>query len=420
MGLGKSIQTIALIAHTLQAAFSYETNYQRESPESQLRGSHTTLLICLKGLMDNWEREIKLHTRQPGLKVMRWHDTNRTSRAPEEWYSADIILTTLGTLQNDQLDSLTYATKWYRVVIDKAHIIRNDNFSSRCVTALKAVNRLCLTGTPLHNKLGDLQMMLRFLHVTPFYKDLVWDTHIAQPVQRGNLAPFGVERKQKFQGGEFFKQLTNLRMTCNHPLLFRQIEQGVDAENQPINLIEQKLGIKLPDERIHNSKVRDAIPTDWKLSPKIADLVHMLQKKKSHGGGKSVIYTQWKSFIDCICRINRGWWGRFEHDMCGQGLFDAVVYLQDAHWNPQVVQQAVDRLHRIGQAKPVRVFHVVTVQSIEQHLYNVQKRKAARAKRVITLTVPTEELEKAEALRVEEFPTGDVSDLGDPNQCYRN
>lgn len=47
------------------------------------------------------------------------------------------------------------------------------------------------------------------------------------------------------------------------------------------------------------------------------------------------------------------------------------MFFQDAHWNPQVVQQAVDRLHRIGQAKPVRVFHVVTGQSIEQHLYNV-------------------------------------------------
>ncbi|EGG12934.1 uncharacterized protein MELLADRAFT_87196 [Melampsora larici-populina 98AG31] len=347
-------------------------------------------------------------------------------------------------------------------------------------------------------------MMLRFLHVTPFYKNSVWDTHIAQPVQRGNLAPvsrllryimlrrtkdshifdlppinhttiildmhkevkdvyqtlyqnflrqFGVERKQKFQGGEFFKQLTNLRMTCNHPLLFRQNEQGVDAENQPINLIEQKLGIKLPDERIHNSKVRDAIPTDWKLSPKIAYLVHMLQKKKSHGGGKSVIYTQWKSFIDWIImafdnsgityRQLHGDQSTFERtsqlnsftkdpnveafvvsiEAGGVGLNMTCadeVYLMDAHWNPQVVQQAVDRLHRIGQAKSVRVFHVVTGQSIEQHLYNVQKRKAALAKRVITLTVPTEELEKAEALRVEEFPTGDVSDLGDPNQCYRN
>ncbi|EGG08758.1 uncharacterized protein MELLADRAFT_84282 [Melampsora larici-populina 98AG31] len=47
------------------------------------------------------------------------------------------------------------------------------------------------------------------------------------------------------------------------------------------------------------------------------------------------------------------------------------VYSMDAHWNPQVVQQAVDRLYRIGQTMPVRAFHVVTGQSIEQHLYNV-------------------------------------------------
>ncbi|EGG04012.1 uncharacterized protein MELLADRAFT_89725 [Melampsora larici-populina 98AG31] len=49
------------------------------------------------------------------------------------------------------------------------------------------------------------------------------------------------------------------------------------------------------------------------------------------------------------------------------------VYLMDAHWNPQVVQQAVDHLHHIGQTRPVRAFHVVTGQSIEQHLYNVSQ-----------------------------------------------
>ncbi|EGG08757.1 uncharacterized protein MELLADRAFT_104572 [Melampsora larici-populina 98AG31] len=120
MGLGKSIQTIALIAHTLDAAKTYKNSYNIQNPNSQLRGSHTTLLICLKGLMDNWEREIEVHTR--GLKLMRWHDTKRsTCTSDKEWHSANIIIITLGTLQHDDAASLIYNTKWYRIVIDEAH-----------------------------------------------------------------------------------------------------------------------------------------------------------------------------------------------------------------------------------------------------------------------------------------------------------
>ena len=51
----------------------------------------------------------------------------------------------------------------------------------------------------------------------------------------------------------------------------------------------------------------------------------------------------------------------------GINLFTAdTVILYDSDWNPQQDLQAQDRAHRIGQKKEVKVFRLVTADSIEE------------------------------------------------------
>ncbi|KPV60917.1 hypothetical protein QJ48_02920 [Paenibacillus sp. A3] len=52
-----------------------------------------------------------------------------------------------------------------------------------------------------------------------------------------------------------------------------------------------------------------------------------------------------------------------------------TVILYDLWWNPAVEQQAMDRAHRIGQKKVVQVIRLVTQGSVEDKMYEIQRRK---------------------------------------------
>ncbi|EGG11557.1 uncharacterized protein MELLADRAFT_91139 [Melampsora larici-populina 98AG31] len=91
------------------------------------------------------------------------------------------------------------------------------------------------------------------------------------------------------------------------------------------------------------------------------------------------------------------------------------VYLMDAHWNPQIVQQAIDRLHQIGQTHPVKVYHVVAGESVEQHLFNVQKKEASLARKVIAFLVPKDQLKYCINPR---HKMDVLENIGNVNACY--
>ncbi len=54
---------------------------------------------------------------------------------------------------------------------------------------------------------------------------------------------------------------------------------------------------------------------------------------------------------------------------------DTVIHF-DPWWNPAVMQQATDRAHRIGQDKPVFVYHLLTQNTVEEKITALQRRKA--------------------------------------------
>ncbi|GJP60729.1 hypothetical protein CLOP_g17955, partial [Closterium sp. NIES-67] len=51
------------------------------------------------------------------------------------------------------------------------------------------------------------------------------------------------------------------------------------------------------------------------------------------------------------------------------------VFLMDPWWNPAVEQQAQDRIHRLGQFKPVRVTRFVIAGTIEERIIKLQEKK---------------------------------------------
>lgn len=59
-------------------------------------------------------------------------------------------------------------------------------------------------------------------------------------------------------------------------------------------------------------------------------------------------------------------------------------------WNPAVEQQAIDRVHRIGQTMPVNVYRLVIAGSIEERLLDVHEAKMALTNCALVLRSPEE------------------------------
>lgn len=66
-------------------------------------------------------------------------------------------------------------------------------------------------------------------------------------------------------------------------------------------------------------------------------------------------------------------------NLCGA---DTVIHY-DIWWNPAVENQATDRVHRLGQDKPVTSYKLVTLQTIEEKILQMQQRKRGLVKKVV-------------------------------------
>ncbi|MDX6334844.1 MAG: hypothetical protein QOG05_2184, partial [Streptosporangiaceae bacterium] len=145
MGLGKSVQTLALLDH------------ERCVPGD----AGPTLLVCPMSLVGNWQREAERFT--PDLAVHVHHGSDRLSGAElrAALTGADLVVTTYALAARDR-EALA-AVPWRRVVCDEAQNIKNAGTrQARAVRGLPARSRLALTGTPVENHLGELWSIMEF------------------------------------------------------------------------------------------------------------------------------------------------------------------------------------------------------------------------------------------------------------------
>ena len=149
-------------------------------------------------------------------------------------------------------------------------------------------------------------------------------------------------------------------------------------------------------------------PVDDTTSSKIEALLHILKASHQKEGPKVVVFSQWTSFLDII-QYHLGLHGyqytrldgsmsvrnrdialrRFDEDpdctillaslaVCSVGLnlvAANTVVLADSWWSPALEDQAVDRVHRLGQKRPTTVFKLVMEGSIEDRVIQIQQDK---------------------------------------------
>lgn len=143
MGLGKTVQTLAHILAEKEAG----------------RLKRPALIVVPTTLVHNWREEARRFA--PDLKVLVLNGPQRKERF-EQIGEHELILTTYALLWRDQ--KVLAEHDYHLLILDEAQYVKNATTkAAQAIRGLRARHRLCLTGTPLENHLGELWSQFDFL-----------------------------------------------------------------------------------------------------------------------------------------------------------------------------------------------------------------------------------------------------------------
>ena len=411
MGLGKTLQALA---HLL---------VERASG----RADRPSLVVAPTSLVFNWRHEAQRFA--PQLKVLALQGPRRS-----EQFAAiaahDLVITTYPLLARDRQALLGQA--YHLLILDEAQVIKNPKAqASRVVRALDARHRLCLTGTPMENHLGELWSLFdavlpgllgdskRFARLfrTPIEKH--HNDAVAQRLRR-RIRPFLLRRTKQQVAAELpdkteivqrialdgrQRELYETVRLAVHGRVRSEIERQGLARSQIVVLDALlKLRQVCCDPRLVDSEQARAVGASAKLEMLMQLLPEMVAE-----GRRILLFSQFTSMLSLIeesvnevgidylkltgrTRDRQTPVQRFQAGAAplflislkagGVGLnltaADTVIHY-DPWWNPAVERQATDRAHRIGQRQAVFVYKLICSGTVEEKMQAMQQRKLALA-----------------------------------------
>jgi len=411
MGLGKTVQTLA---HLL-------------IEKQQGRMQHPCLIIAPTSLMGNWRREAKRFA--PELSVLVLHGLDRHTHF-DKIKQHDLILTTYPLVRRDKEPLLEQP--FHYIILDEAQAIKNPKSqTAQVIYALQASHRLCLTGTPMENHLGELWSMFHFL-MPGFLGNLErFNRLFRYPIERGNddarreqlqhrLKPFLLRRTKDAVATELPEKTEIIRpviLEASQRDLYEGIRLAMDKKlQQEIN----KKGLARSHIMILDAllKLRQvccdprllSLPQAKKATQSAKlDLLMTMLPEMVEEGRKVLIFSQFTKMLGLIeAELKKS---RISYaKLTGQTRKrdEAITQFQDGHvpvflislkaggvglnltaadtvihydpwWNPAVEDQATDRAHRIGQDKAVFVYKLITEDTVEDRILSMQKSKKSLA-----------------------------------------
>ncbi|OAV85929.1 hypothetical protein PTTG_30186 [Puccinia triticina 1-1 BBBD Race 1] len=275
MGLGKTLTTLTYVLATSDLAIEFLwDDWEKQSS--------ATLVVCPVATLSNWENEIKMHFEESAIAYRVFHGPERKKLCRKDLQTSLVVLTTYemisGSGNQDQLTIESLNLCWFRIVLDEAHLIRNPSpRRTQNIQQLQAKFVLLLTGTPIQNRLTDLQSLIAILRISPWDEEAIWKRclipqitvgapeairslnklmqaiclrrtkafllNLPEKVEKGILVQnspkwaqvsdqlhqsfiraFGRLRtsQERWDPAEFFRQLTMIRQFCNHPIFARE------------------------------------------------------------------------------------------------------------------------------------------------------------------------------------------------------
>jgi superfamily II DNA or RNA helicase len=392
MGLGKTLQALCA-----------------------LRGR--ALVVCPTSVLYGWAEQIRRF--RPRTRICVYHGTGRKLDD-----GADITLTSYALLR---IDAETLgAVEWDCAVLDEAQMIKNpDSQVARAAYALRAAFRLTLTGTPVENRLEELWSQLHFLNRELLGSRADFEQRYARPIAAGEpgvalrlrerLRPF-VLRRMKSEVAPELPPRTEAVLYCELSDAERAVYDAVRAASRADVIARLQAGGGVMEAleallRLRQAACHPALVPGQRAdsSTKLEVLVDALAEAVAEGH-KALVFSQWTSLLDLVeptLRARSLGFGRLDGSTRDRGAvvdsFQAAdgppvllislraggtglnltaadhVFLLDPWWNPAVEAQAADRAHRIGQERPVFVYRLVALSTVEERILALQESKRALA-----------------------------------------
>ena len=396
MGLGKTIQSIAfLLANKVTTVAA--------SP---------ALIVCPASLTYNWLHEIE--TFAPSLKavVVSGYPTDRQYILATA-YEYDVLISSYPLLRRDAQDyaGQTFST----LILDEAQAVKNHSTQTAAAArAIQSEHRFALTGTPIENSLDDLWSIFHTVFPAIFGSHKSFSSLSPKQVAK-RARPFILRRLKQDVLAELPDKIETLHtseLVSEQKKLYlaylarlqQETIQGLAKEGFQKGKLRILAGLtRLRQVCCHPSL---CVENYRDRSGKLDQLLELVGEYMG-AGGRILIFSQFTSMLQIIqqelvrqgvehfyldgetpvkdrlllCQLfNEGSAPVFLISLkaggTGLNLTGAdTVILYDLWWNPAVEQQAADRAHRIGQKRTVQVIRMVTQGTIEEKMYELQRRK---------------------------------------------
>jgi SNF2 family DNA or RNA helicase len=388
MGLGKTIQVIAALRIL-----------------RDLGRLDRALVIAPAGLVLQWRRQLRHWAPELRLSTV----IGAASERLRAWRAvADVYLVSYDSLRYDialQGEHAPGGRKWDVVAIDEAQRIKNAN--AEVAIAVKRLQRRrswALTGTPLENRLDDLVSILDFVAPGRFDRArmAVGLRRLLSQIQIRRLRREVLNDLPPKLGSTIYRRLGGQQCVtyrrAQEEGLFRIDRLG--RELRIVHVLELILRLKqicnfcpasgestkLVDLRDRLAAVREAEEKALVFSQFVDNPFGARRLAQELSEFSPLIYS---GGMDADLRAARI--AEFERDPgrrllilslrtggVGLNLTSAShVFHFDRWWNPAVEAQAEDRVHRIGQVRPVHVYSYICGDTIEERIEEILLEKRA-------------------------------------------
>jgi superfamily II DNA or RNA helicase len=406
MCLGKTVQTLALIARAAEA------------------GARRFMVVAPSSVVTNWAAECRKFT--PGLNAVAITTTGTRSSVPlaKQAAAADIVITSYGLLR---IDFQAYAEiEWAGVILDEAQFVKNHNSKTyQYARRLDARFKLAITGTPMENNLMELWSLLSITAPGLFPSPKAFTDYFRKPIESGSnrerlpvlrrrIKPLMLRRTKAQVAPELppkQEQVLAVDLGAKHRKIYdtrlareRQKVLGLLGEWEKNRFQIFRSLTLLRQTSLHVGMV-DESKTDVG-SAKIDFLVEQLPELVAEGHS-ALVFSQFTRFLGilrshldgvglsysyldgslsaheraaAIATFREGASQVFLISLkaggFGLNLTEAdYCFVCDPWCSPAAEAQAIDRTHRIGQTRAVTVYRLVSQGTIEERVVALQERK---------------------------------------------
>ena len=406
MGLGKTVQAISMLLSCVN-----------EGP---------CLIVAPTSVCPNWQAELQRFA--PSLECEIFGPGDRV-QAFKRMAPGRVMITSYGLLQSEQ--AAFRNMHWRVAVLDEAQAIKNSHAKrSRAALSIDADFRLVTTGTPVENNLNELWSIFNFIIPGLLGSRDSFQHKYAAPIETASdentrrnitgqlrtlISPFLLRRRKEQvltelppkEDIDYYIDLSDAEREF-YDNLRRSIAADLERDGESDSKRNERVlcGITMLREAVDHPSMVEGAGGEGLPSSKLEAFLELLRGVLSNDH-KVLVFSQFTKFLDIVCRalddngikyeyldgsLNQNERRRAVEEFqngevpvfvsslkagcLGLNLTQAdyVIHL-DSWWNPAVENQASDRAYRLGQKKPVTIYHLRVRDTIDEKIRQLHGHK---------------------------------------------